>query len=138
MSDAPLRDRLAGSVTLLAYTRVATVVAPFVLSAALWWINDTLTDIRKGRDEQNRKQDQLTQLIGSLRNELTADIGTLRVQLTAINGTASQLGSRIDDTSRTFNSRLDAQSEWIRQQTKDIDDLKKRVYPLSPAGGVPK
>lgn len=116
-------EKLAFSIRLQAYTRVAMIVMPFAMTIVGWIGNNVYTEMKS--ISKNQDDARIAALI---------TLGEVRVSLTAIDGTTKMLGARLDDTTRILNSRIDQLSNWSQRNATEIDKVKETVYPLLSRG----
>ena len=118
--DKTATERIADSSSLQVISRSLMALTPLILAVIGWVAAGYLDKIEKLNEAQHTEKLQAAR-----------DLGEINAKLAVINGTTTQLGIRIDAMNSTFNSRLDMQSQWLQQQASDIDELKRRVYPLT-------
>lgn len=69
-------------------------------------------------------------LIGAL-DANTDQLGAIQRRQAVTEQALINTNDRVSEVVRTMTSRFEAVGQWTRRNADDIDDLKKRVYPLS-------
>lgn len=116
-------ERLAFSIRLQAYTRVAMILMPFLMTILGWIGNNVYTEMKA--ISKNQDEARLAAL---------TTLGEIRLSLALTDSTTKALGARLDDTTRILNSRIDQLSNWSQKNANEIDKIKESVYPLLTRG----